>query len=167
MLIDDVLPRYHVQTSQSIHIAAPPQRVFAAIRETTLGETPLAFLLFRLRGIRASRAGALLDELPEGFAVLAEEPDEELVVGAVGQPWRARGGMREVDDFQAFDEPGYAKMALNFRVELGTLTTETRVLVTDPLSRRKFARYWLGVRFGSELVRRSWLRAIKRRAEAY
>jgi hypothetical protein len=58
---------------------------------------------------------------------------------------------------------------MNFRVEPqgeGTLlTTETRVLATDPASRRRFRRYWLVIRAGSGLTRRSWLRAAKRRAE--
>ena len=166
MLIDDVVPRYHFRERHAIEVAAPSARVFAAVRETTLAETPIAFVLFRLRGIPASRTGALLDQLPERFTVLAEEPGVELVVGGIGQPWRLSGGMRSPTEFDAFDEPGYAKMALNFRLEGRTLTTETRVLLTDEAARRKFARYWLVVRFGSALVRRSWLRAIKRRAEA-
>ena len=58
-------------------------------------------------------------------------------------------------EFVAFEEPGYMKGAMNFRVEpvdAGTeLRTETRVLTTDPASRRAFRRYWL--------------RAARRRAE--
>ena len=166
MLIDDLLPQWDFRERHAIGIAAPADRVFAAVAETTLGETPLAYVLFRMRGIPASRAGTLLDQLPERFAVLAEDPGVELVVGGIGQPWRLSGGMRSVDDFASFDEPGYAKMVLNFRFEGGALATETRVFLTDAASRRKFGRYWLVVRFGSALIRRTWLRAIKRRAEA-
>src|SRR2546422_11390171 len=46
------------------------------------------------------------------------------------------------------------------------LTTETRVYATDPVAYRKFAVYWRVVRGGSALVRREWLKAIRRRAEA-
>jgi hypothetical protein len=35
----------------------------------------------------------------------------------------------------------------------------------DAAARRAFAHYWLVVRPGSGAVRRSWLRAIRRRAE--
>ena len=55
---------------------------------------------------------------------------------------------------------------MNFRADGGRLTTETRVLLTDARARRRFRLYWLVVRPMSGLVRRSWLRAAKRRAEA-
>ena len=45
------------------------------------------------------------------------------------------------------------------------LTTETRVFATDPSARRRFAVYWRVIYPGSALIRRSWLDAIKRRAE--
>lgn len=47
----------------------------------------------------------------------------------------------------------------------GVLETETRIQATDPASRRRFARYWRLIRPGSGLIRRSWLRAAKRRSE--
>jgi hypothetical protein len=46
------------------------------------------------------------------------------------------------------------------------LTTETRIYATDASSRRAFARYWRVIYPGSSLIRRMWLRAIKKRAEA-
>ena len=46
------------------------------------------------------------------------------------------------------------------------LTTETRILGTDPASRRVFGCYWLIIRGPSGLIRRSWLAAIDRRARA-
>ena len=45
------------------------------------------------------------------------------------------------------------------------LTTETRVYATDPVSARKFQRYWSVVYPGSSLIRYGWLHAIKKRAE--
>jgi hypothetical protein len=44
--------------------------------------------------------------------------------------------------------------------------TETRVAATDAGSRRRFARYWRLIYPGSALIRRMWLRAIRKRAEA-
>jgi hypothetical protein len=55
-------------------------------------------------------------------------------------------------------------MALNWRFEDGTLTTETRVQLTDANARRAFRRYWLVIRPFSGLIRRAWLRAIAQRA---
>jgi hypothetical protein len=46
------------------------------------------------------------------------------------------------------------------------LTTETRIQATDDHARRSFRRYWLLIHPGSAAIRRAWLRAIRRRAEA-
>jgi hypothetical protein len=56
-------------------------------------------------------------------------------------------------------------MALAFDLNGDTLSTETRVQLTDDRSKRAFARYWLVVRPFSGVIRRFWLRAIARRAE--
>ena len=44
------------------------------------------------------------------------------------------------------------------------LTTETRVFAPDRSVRRRFALYWTAIRPGSGMIRRMWLRAVKRRA---
>jgi hypothetical protein len=41
------------------------------------------------------------------------------------------------------------------------------VACTDPASARRFARYWWLIRPASGAIRRSWLSAIKRRAERH
>jgi len=58
------------------------------------------------------------------------------------------------------------KVAFDFRLEGGELSTETRVAGTDAHARRRFGLYWLAIRPGSGLIRREWLRAIERRARA-
>jgi hypothetical protein len=55
---------------------------------------------------------------------------------------------------------------IDFRALEGSLVTETRVHVPDPVSRRKFVRYWRVVRPFSGLIRMLVLQAAKRRAEA-
>jgi hypothetical protein len=67
--------------------------------------------------------------------------------------------------------PGFALASMNFLVEpsIGNsclVTTETRVYATDSASVSKFGRYWRLIYPGSTLIRRMWLRAIKRRAES-
>ena len=41
--------------------------------------------------------------------------------------------------------------------------TETRIAGTDTASTRRFRAYWLLIRLGSGAIRRSWLKAIRRR----
>jgi hypothetical protein len=165
-LLSEVLPEYDFRERHARRIDASPERVFAAVRELSADDTPVVRLLFRLRGLRGETARPIFDQMERfGFEVVAEEPGRELVVAAIGQPWKLRGGARPRGvDFRTFDEPGYAKMALNWRFEDGTLTTETRVQLTDANARRAFRRYWLVIRPFSGLIRRAWLRAIARRA---
>jgi hypothetical protein len=167
-LLSEVLPEYDFRERHSRHVAAPPERVFAAVRELCADDTPAVRVLFRLRGLRGDTRRPIFDQMERfGFVVVAEEPGRELVVAAIGQPWRLRGGTRPRGvDFRTFAEPGFAKMALNWRLEDGTLSTETRVRLTDAQARRAFRRYWLVIRPFSGLIRRAWLRAVARRAEA-
>ena len=127
----------------------------------------------RGRGLPAEPRRSLAEQMVGfGFVPLAED-GHEVVLGFVGQPWRLTGGsMPRLASARAwldFDEPGYVKAAMSFRaVADGSSTkleTETRIHATDPTSRRRFGRYWLVIRPGSGLIRRSWLRAAKRRAE--
>jgi hypothetical protein len=166
MLLSEVLPEYHFRERHERRVDAPAEAVFAAIRSVTLAETPIARRLIRLRGLRAGSVRPLVEEMDdEGFAQFAEEPLRELVYAAIGQPWKPLGGKRaDTDDFGAFAEPGYAKIAFNFRFEGGVLSTETRVLLTDARSRKLFRGYWLVIRPFSGLIRREWLRAIGRTA---
>jgi len=58
---------------------------------------------------------------------------------------------------------------MEFRLEPGPagtlLSTETRVLATDPKTRRNFAAYWFVIRPGSSVIRRELLKVVARRAE--
>jgi hypothetical protein len=78
----------------------------------------------------------------------------------------------EASDFVEFSEPGYVKAAMNFLVESAgpgrsTVTTETRVVATDPDSFRSFRRYWVIVAPFSALIRRRMLSLIREHAERH
>ena len=181
--LDEFLPHYDFSERHQIAVDAPPDRALAGAREAALGDMPLVRILFALRSLpailgRRGRLPAVKDEplleqmLAFGFVPLAEDP-HELVVGYVGQPWKVAGGtmprISGADEFRAFDHSGFAKAVMNFRAEPGartTLATETRILLTDPESRRRFARYWRVIRPGSGTIRRVWLNAAKKRVEA-
>jgi len=164
--VHDALPVYHHVERHEIRVAASPERALAAAREARLDDVPLVRLLFKLRGLRSAPKGPIWEALlAEGFQPMGDD-----TVVLVGRPWSPKGGTRRVEDFVAFAEPGYAKMAMDLRAvpeaDGSRLETETRVYLTDASARRRFRAYWLVVRPFSGLVRRSWLKAAKRRAES-
>jgi len=178
------MPEYEFGEAHSVWLCAPPDRALEAVKSAPLGEMPLVRLLFAIRSLPASIGGkrglpaekttSLYEQmLAFGFIQLAEEPGREVVCGGVGQMFRLRGGVvpavGDARSFLAFGEPGYARVAMNFSVEAADggarLATETRVVTTDPDSHRRFGRYWRVIRPGSAAIRRSWLRAARRRAE--
>ena len=167
MGLANVLPVYHHGERHSIGVSASPERALAAVREVRLEDAPLVRVLFRLRGLGGAAADIPLWDalLTQGFQAFGEDT---LVL--VGKPWTVGGSLRRVDDFIGFGEPGYAKMAMDVRAvpdgHGARLETETRIFLTDASARRRFRAYWLVVRPFSGLVRRGWLRAAKRRAEA-
>ena len=187
-VLDRLLPTFRAAERHSTTIAAPADQVWAALIQVTTGELRLFRLLMgirvlpgRLRGSPRARFVAeepLLDwAVRFGFTILGQDDRRELVVGAIGQPWRLGGGpgmaVAGREDFAAFEQAGYAKMAANFRLApiagggAVQLSTETRVACTDATSARRFARYWWLIRPTSGAIRRSWLTAIKRRAERH
>jgi hypothetical protein len=177
--LDAILPAPHFRERHHRDVHGSPQQAYAATRAFTLAEMPLARVLFAARGLTRRREGLvhrsadpLLDQmLAGGFTALVDEPGREFVAVAIGRPWRPRGGpvlaIPGAEAFVRFDEPGFVKMAMDFRYEprgAGTrVVTETRVLATDRAARRAFALYWLPVRLGSGAIRRAMLRAIARR----
>lgn len=183
LLLDRFLPVYQFSEEHSIRIRASPARIVRAIKEVTPAEIPFWRTLFWIRALPARLVGRsgyhfqvkpLWEQATVGsFVLLAEDPERELVVGTVGQFWRPQGaGTVYLDGPQAFldfDRPGYAKAALNFLIEPEErdcrLGTETRITVAEAAARRRFAGYWRVIYPGSALLRRIWLRAIKRRAE--
>jgi hypothetical protein len=117
---------------------------------------------------------SVLEEFGEvGFLTLAED-DCELVVGRIGQFWKLAGGesprIAGPQAFITFGLAGFVKVATNFLIRARDpgsteVSTETRIAAMDARTRLKFAVYWAVIRPGSSLIRREWLRAIKKSAE--
>ena len=132
-----------------------------------------AWLTARLRSVPGSTGSSDCRPSvgPVGFAVVAEAPGEEFVLGIIGRFWMATGGLVNASAAQlrAPPPPGLAQGLWNFRVEpsgTGTvLSTETRVRCGDAAEQRRFARYWRIIRLGSGLIRGSVLRYIRQCAE--
>lgn len=182
-LLDRFLPEYEVFERHRTRVAAPADVTFVAAREMSLMESPLVRAIFRGRALLMRSAAEerpeeqapqpLIDEcLSIGWGVLAQEPGREIVLGAVTQPWKADVKFRALppDQFAAFHEPGFAKIAWTIRAEpLGPATsrfyTETRVATTDADARKRFRRYWTMVSPGVRLIRRESLRLVRTDAE--
>ena len=173
------LPRWHYRTSAATHVDVDPERALAAVREATVGEVPLTAFLLLARAVPAllSRKLRLPDRRQTLFDLLVTTPGfielpvpGLLVGGYTGRPWQLSGGAVQLagaDRFADFDEPGFAKVTMHFAAEAtesgSRLLTESRIYLTDERARRSFARYWLMVRTGSNLIRKDWLRAARRR----
>jgi hypothetical protein len=155
--LDAFLPSYDFSTRHAVAVAVDPVRADRALREVTFKEVPLvrALLVARGLGLRSAEDTVLGAMVPRA-TVLEDVPGEGVVLTLSGQFWRLRGRGPEAP----------ATAVIDFRALPGSLATETRVHVPDPVSRRKFGRYWRIVRPFSGLIRMVVLRAAKRRAEA-
>jgi len=183
-LLDGYLPVWQFAEHHEIRVHAPAERTYGAVLAVTAREIRLFRMLTWIRSPRLPRTKRpesilnapadrpiLAVATSSGFRRLAEEPGREIVLGTlVVVPERPRPRVSTAAEFAALERPGYAKAAINFRVEDAgggwtRLTTETRVYATDPAARRRFAAYWRVIQPGSALIRRMWLRAIRDRAE--
>ncbi len=180
MLIDEFMPSFDVIERHHTMVEATAERAYEATRRLDLARSRMIRALFAARGIplalrrrRLPRRRMTLEDLVRaGFVWLGEEPDREIVLGIVGTFWKPTGAIRRIDpsEFAAFDEPGVAKAAWNFRVipdgdERSFVITETRVRVPDDASRRKFVLYWAVIGSFSGLIRKQALALVKADAE--
>ena len=177
-VLDRYLPEYHFREIHSRRIQTSTARVKEALMAFTPSDTPLSGFLMALRLAPAALVAHSRPLSPQspwmelllkfGFVELGQT-DEEVALGAVGQFWRVRERLEPVADadaFEMFDQPGFAKGAMNFRMVeesgLVSLTTETRVFATDDRALRSFRPYWVPVRAIGGLMRREMLAAIAR-----
>ena len=186
--IDDFAPVFHFREHHSTIVAAPPERVFAAIRAVTADEIALFSLFTRIRRFGAPGPESILNApgqqpiidvaVRTGFHLLVDRPPHEVAIGSVvvapprtGPPLDGAQRRRFTSgEFKALAQPGFAKATANFSVhDLGNgssrLETETRIFATDRTALRRFTAYWRIIFPGSSILRATWLSAIKRRAE--
>jgi len=192
VLLDELMPRYDVVERHAVVVRAAPAAIYAAIREADLAGGPLVRVLLALRALpaalllllrsptaalaelrgRRARGARLADFERAGFRVVAERAPEELVIGVLGRFWTPTGALCDevtAETFRSGPPAGQALAGWNFTVDTRPdgsceLRTETRVWCA-PDARLKFRLYWLVIRPGSGLIRRSMLHAIRRRVE--
>lgn len=179
-LLERFMPAYDVAEQHRLGVAAAVSTTFAVSTEMNLNDSPIVRAIFKAREVALGAAPAppspgrrFVEEAQAlGWRVLAEVPGREIVMGAVTQPWQANVVFRPLppDEFIAFNEPGYVKIAWTIRADsdgpsASVARTETRALATDAESRRLFRRYWSFVSPGVVLIRLAVLRQIRTEAE--
>jgi hypothetical protein len=187
--LDDIVPEFQFGEFHERLVRASPEAVDHAIRSVPADEIRFFRTLTLLRNparlfgrqrenILNPPAGKPVLEvaLASGFVMLSDERGREIVLGTlVVRPPGARLAVSNdpaatARRFAELSTPGYAKAAMNFRIEPRLdgscrVTTETRVFATDSASARRFATYWRFILPGSSLLRVTWLGAIAARAE--
>ena len=181
MKLDDVIPDPQHRMRHARNVAAPPVVVWDELLGVSMSALPLTRALEGLRLLPARLAGrnrqplagrSFLDVTP--IPVLFSERPHVVISAGLSQAWRLLGGATppqlDAGALRAWSQPGWIKVAMEFRLEsnpVGTLLrTETRMLTTDPRTRRAFAAYWFLIRPASGAIRREVLRVVADRAES-
>lgn len=184
-LLDARLPTYDMVLTEHVVVETTTDILFAAAKNydfmTTSSPVITALMTARawptrMRGhavaapqslVLARDAGAL-----PGWSVLGEVPGSELVFGAVGTFWKLDIRWNDVapQEFTAFDDPGWGKIACHLRVRAdgpgrSVLSYECRTATTDPASRARMARYWWLIRPVVAYMLRAVVRTIRDHAE--
>jgi hypothetical protein len=181
MNLDNVVPNPQYRLRHARALRAPPNLVWDELHRVTMAALPLSWTLEAMRLLPARLSGrrhqplarrSFLEVTP--VPVLFSERPDVVISAGLSQAWRLLGGMTppELDAaaLRAWSQPGWIKVGMEFRLEptrLGTLlSTETRVLATDPRTRRAFASYWFLIRPSAGAIRREVLRTVAHRAES-
>ncbi len=193
MLLDKYLPRYDFTEVHTIKVKASPETAYRAVMDTTLGEiNGLVNFLFYLRALPEKLAGreegftglaagkSLIGQMTENSFVKIEETPRELVFGmiipgSIGRVWKKSSELKDYllspEEFLAFNKPEFLHVIANLMVQetetpgVVTVYTESRTMGLSEKARKSFRLYWALIRPWSGLIRRLWLKAIKRRAE--
>ena len=177
--LDEFMSEWQFDERHARTIAAPPERVYDAIKRVRADEIALFQLLTWIRrGGRSLPPGILnagvdkplLDLATDtSFVWLADDRPRELVVGTVIAAPRGTRGRLTPEVFKKALPPGFVLATMNFVVAPAagggsSVSTETRVYANSSDVKRAFAAYWRLIYPGSAIIRRMWLRAIERRA---
>lgn len=139
-VLDRAMPTWSSNEYHHTYVDAPSRNVVAAVEQLTWREVPWFHRTIRTVGMGAKIFRAddrVLDLLLDGPYALVHRSDEEVVIGGVLPLNRHQRlpdlGSRPLESFSDYMTDGVVKVAINFLVRDGVLSTETRNL---PLGRR-------------------------------
>ena len=171
MLQDKYLPDFHFSEKHSIAIKKAPSAIWATADHMDFSGSWIIRMLFALRGMPARMTN--LEGLQKGrFIRLEQRENEEIIIGLIGQFWKANGNLQQFDpkEFINWNQSDFLKATWNFKlIPEGShtrLETETRVQCLDEKSLSRFRRYWFFIRPFSGLIRKEILRGIKKKVES-
>jgi hypothetical protein len=178
-VLDDMMPEYQFFERHSARIHARPEQVMQGVRQSTFADMKSLATLLKIRAaaLRIHDTGDSLRDkrVIDAFSAsgyISGGSDHEIVMCG-GANVRVKRGLdvHSLQEFADYREQGAIKMAFDFNVEdagggWSTLSTETRVLATDNLTRSGMGRYWRLIVPGSGLLRLQWLEGIRKRAES-
>ena len=161
LLIDTFMPTCDVAIAEHVIVRRDPATTFRAVRELDFMSihTPVLDLAMWARGVPARLTGRAVEPPPRlvlsegdalpGWVLLGETAGHEIAFGAVGKFWQSSIEWRDVeaDEFAAFAEPGWGKIAADLSVvpygeRAALLTYECRTKTFDERPEQMFARYW-------------------------
>lgn len=170
LLIDEFVPVWDATLRVTVVVEADTAATWEALQAVDLMRvrTPLTVAAFWVRGMmdrvdRRRRGDESPPAAPEqltledgvpGWSVLGEQPGHELVLGAIGRFWTGQITWHDPvapEAFADFREPGWGRIAAGFSIrpygaDRTLLTYDVRTATTDSDTRRRFLRYWRGVR---------------------
>ena len=179
-LLDRFLPLYEIVERHEMRVTAPAAVTLDVARDTDMQASPVVRAIIRAREVllgatpdaRRRPHGLLAETQLLGWGVLADVPGREVVMGAVTRPWEANVTFRPLapEQFAAFNEPGYVKIAWTIRADPITASesvfrTETRAIATDAYARIRFRRYWSFLSPGIIVIRWALLGPVRTEAE--
>lgn len=171
MLIDKYVPEFDYSMANSKQIHGSKQQILSLLHHVNFDKSWLMRTLFSIRGV--SNQLLTLEKLIEDGLIILEETGDEIFIGLIGQPWKWNGNVLPMtpDEFIAFREPNFIKIAMNFYIEslcgddIQQVITVTRMYGTNKKAKKMFSRYWMLISPFSSIIRFEMLRVIKRELE--
>ena len=176
--IDEFLPKCDFSAAYEIRVNAPTSVVYQCLLRSDFSELWLVRLLMTVRSGKLLPRSRVPTDLRQGlqgtgFVILADVPNEAVVIGVAGRFWCPDGGPclgLTADDFVGFSRPGFAKVAWNFKLraespESTLLSTEIRIKCFGT-ALWKFRLYWSVVGPFSGLMRKAILKQVQTKAES-
>ena len=182
MLLNKYLPDFHFNEFHSKKINGNKEEILNAINSLKIRDiSKLMNILMSIRSLTIRNRkkenfntdSLLLEEMQKNKFFILEISNNEIVIGLIGQFCNLfdtkKIQINSSKEYLDFNIENYGVVATNFFVKerqgKSILSTETRIKIEDPKSRRKFAIYWFFIYIGSSLIRKLLLNAIKRKTE--
>lgn len=166
--LDIAMPHWSFKETHKIKMPQVENDVMKIIKELTWADVPFfrkTINLFAFRNGKKQNENVLELFTNSGlYDIIYSSKHELLMVGILpigDKTKKLELGDNKIISFQNMDNPKTVKVAMNFFLHNGELSTETRNLPTDNFALVFFTIYWSIIRFGSGLIRKSWLKGIR------